>query len=60
MCMDIDKIELLRINKGFGGNLRNDASIDFAINKFQDKRLGFYKKLAYLLRAILVDYPFSD
>ena len=60
MCMDIDKIELLRINKGFGGNLRNDSSIDFAIDRSNDKRMGFYKKLAYLLRAILVDHPFSD
>jgi prophage maintenance system killer protein len=60
MCMDIDKKELLRINKGFGGNLRNDSSIDFAIHKFQNKKMGFYKKLAYLWRAILVDHPFSD
>ena len=25
-----------------------------------DKKLGEYKKLAYLLRAVLVDHPFSD
>ena len=58
--MDISKLEIIRINKGFGGGLRNDASIDFALNMQENKRLGKYKKLAYLLRAILVDHPFSD
>ena len=58
--MKISKEELLRINNGFGGNLRNDASLDFALDKMENKKLGLYKKLAYLLRAILVDHPFSD
>lgn len=60
MCMKISKEDLLRINKGFGGNLRSDFSLDFAIEKQEDKKLGEYKKLAYLWRAILVDHPFSD
>ena len=60
MCMNISKEDLLRINQGFGGNLRSDASIDFAFNKIEDSKLGDYKQLAYLLRAILVDHPFSD
>ena len=60
MCMDISKEDLLRINEGFGGNLRSDSSIDFAIDMQENKKLGEYKKLAYLLRAILVDHPFSD
>jgi len=64
MCMDIGEIiskeDLLRINNGFGGNLRSDSSIDFAFEKIKDKKLGEYKKLAYLMRAILVDHPFSD
>ena len=58
--MDISKEDLLRINQGFGGNLRNESSIDFAMDVQQNKKLGYYKKLAYLLRAILVDHPFSD
>ena len=58
--MKISKKDLLRINKGFGGNLRSDSSLDFAIDKISNPRLGFYKKLAYLWRAILVDHPFSD
>lgn len=60
MCMKIDKEDLLRINRGFGGGLRNDASIDFAIDKQKEDKLGEYKKLAYLWRAILVDHPFTD
>lgn len=63
MCMDISNItkeNLLRINKGFGGNLRSDSSLDFAFNRLESKKLGFYKKLSYLMRAILVDHPFSD
>ena len=60
MCMKVDKVELLRINKGFGGNLISDSSIDFAIEMQDNKKIGVYKKLAYLLRAILVDHPFTD
>lgn len=60
MCMKIGKEDLLRINKGFGGNLRSDSSLDYAIDKINGKKMGFYKKLAYLWRAILVDHPFSD
>ena len=58
--MNISKKDLLRINSGFGGNLRSDSSLDFAFDKFKNKKLGRYKKLAYLWRAILVDHPFSD
>lgn len=60
MCMDISKEDLLRINEGFGGNLRSDSSLDYAIDIQSNNKLGEYKKLAYLLRAILVDHPFSD
>jgi len=60
MCMKIDKEDIIRINKGFGGHLRNDASLDFAIEIQENKKLGKYKKLAYLWRALLVDHCFSD
>ena len=60
MCMQISKEDIVRINAGFGGYLRNDASLDFAIEIQKSKKLGIYKKLAYLMRAILVDHPFSD
>ena len=58
--MKISKEDLLRINEGFGGNLRSDSSIDYAIEMQENNKLGEYKRLAYLLRAILVDHPFSD
>lgn len=58
--MKISKEDLLRINHGFGGDLRSDSSLDFAFGIIENKKLGIYKKLAYLWRAILVDHPFSD
>jgi len=60
MCMEIGKKDIIRINAGFGGTLRNDASLDFAIEMQKNKKLGKYKKLAFIIRAILVDHPFSD
>ena len=58
--MKINKKDLLRVNHGFGGNLRSGSSLDYAIDMQKNKRIGPYKKLAYLFRAILVDHPFSD
>ena len=58
--MKISKEDIIRINKGFGGRLRNDASMDFALEKQYNAKLGDYKKLAYLIRSVLVDHPFSD
>ena len=58
--MEICKEDIIRIAKGFTGNLRNEASLDFALEKQEDKKLGEYKKLAYLIRAIVIDHPFSD
>jgi prophage maintenance system killer protein len=58
--MKIRKEEIIRINNGFGGELRSDSSLDYAMQMQENKKLGDYKKLAYLLRAILVDHPFSD
>jgi len=60
MCMKISKLAVIRINKGFGGNLRNEDSLGFALKMQENKKLGDYKKLAYLWRAILVDHVFSD
>ena len=60
MCMKISKEDLIRVNKGFGGHLRNESSLDFALKEQDNQKLGDYKKLAYLFRAILVDHPFSD
>jgi len=51
MCMNISKEDLLRINHGFGGNLRSDSSLDLAFNKIEDSKIGVYKQLAFLLRV---------
>lgn len=58
--MKISKKEIVKVNAGFGGRLRNDSSLDFAIGKQQESKIGEYKKLAYLWRAILIDRPFSN
>ena len=60
MCMNICKEDIVRVGKGFGGNLRNDASLDFALEKQKNTKLGEYKKLAYLIRALVIDHPFTD
>lgn len=60
MCMKISKQDIIRINKGFEGHLRNESSLDFALKTQENKKMGEYKKLAYLWRALLVDHPFSD
>ena len=60
MCMKLSKEEIVRVARGFEGHLRNSSSLDFALEKQHDTKLGLYKKLAFLLRAILVDHPFSD
>ena len=58
--MNISKEDIIRIAKGFDGALRNDSSLDYALQKQEDRKLGEYKKLAYLIRAIIVDHPFTD
>jgi len=39
--MKISKEDLLRVNRGFQGSLRNDSSLDFALEKQEDKKLSF-------------------
>jgi len=58
--MNISKEDIVRIAAGFDGVLRNSSSLEFALDKQKEIKLGPYKKLAYLLRAVLVDHPFSD
>lgn len=58
--MNISKEDIIRIAKDFDGHLRSSSSLDFALEKQKEAKLGDYKKLAYLMRAILVDHPFSD
>ena len=37
--MDIGKQDLIRINKGFGGNIRSDSSIEFALFQQKNRKL---------------------
>ena len=60
MCMKISKEDIVRIGEAFNGNIRNHSSLDFALEMQNNNKLGEYKKLAYLMRAILVDHPFND
>lgn len=58
--MEFSKKELIGVNKEFGGNISRDGSLDYALSAQKHKKYGDYKKLAYLWRAILIDYPFAD
>jgi len=58
--MKISKEDIVRIAKGFGGILRSPSSLSYALEIQNNKKFGEYKKLAYLMRSILVDHPFSD
>ena len=60
MCMKIDKENLIKINKKLNGNITREGSLEFAISMQKNKKIGEYKKLSYLWRAILVDHPFTD
>ncbi|MDP1696106.1 MAG: Fic family protein [archaeon] len=58
--MNISEKDIVKIAKRFDGMLKDNSSLDFALEKQKSTKLGAYKKLAFLLRAILVDHPFSD
>jgi len=53
------KEKIIELNKGFGGNLARAGSLDFACNRAEHEK-NVYRKCAYLIRAIVVDHPFSD
>jgi len=46
--MEISKENLLRINRGFGGNIRSGSSIDYAIDMQKEKRIGDAFIAAYI------------
>jgi len=58
MCIKmVTKEEIIKINKELGGSLNRPSSLDFACD-YENKNI--YKKNACLVRAIVVDHPFSD
>lgn len=53
------KERIIQINTNYGGKLVREGSLDFACDKITTER-NIYRKCAYLVRAIVVDHPFSD
>jgi len=60
MEMKVTKDEVIKINKRLGGSLSRDGSLDFAIDIASKEKRNPYKKIAYLIRAIIIDHPFTD
>ncbi len=54
----ITKDQIRAINEEYGGSLRTDAEIETALDLGKGK--SAYRKISYLLRAILVGHPFTD
>lgn len=58
--MEINKDRIIRINKELGGNLSRNGSLDYALDMARHEKRNPYKRVAYLVRAIIVDHPFVD
>jgi prophage maintenance system killer protein len=56
MCMEK---EIIKVNKELGGTLVRKNSLSWACDKIKSEK-SIYRKNAYLIRAIVVDHPFSD
>jgi len=54
----ITKEQIKWINSEYGGSLRTDAEIETALDLGKGKAV--FRKMVYLLRAILVGHPFTD
>ena len=54
----LSREEIRAINEQYGGSLRMDAQIETALSLGKGKTI--YRKVAYLLKAILVGHPFTD
>ena len=51
--------EIVEKNKELGGTLVRPSSLHFACDRaFYEKNI--YRKVAYIIRAIVVDHPFDD
>jgi len=58
--MDINKEDIVNINRRLGGDLSRNGSLDYAVDKANQEKRNPYRKIAYLVRAIIVDHPFTD
>lgn len=63
MCMKnliLTKKDLTAANQNFAdGYLRNEPSLDYAL-EYQKHNIAWTKKLAHLIRAILIDHIFEE
>ncbi len=56
----ITKKDIIAFNQKFDkGYFENESSLDFALSHFKQD-ISWAKKLAYLIRAILVDHVFEE
>lgn len=58
--MEINKKTIIKINRKLGGNLSRNGSLDYALDRMKHEKTNPYKRIAYLVRAIIVDHPFVD
>ena len=58
--MKLNKKDIIAFNQKFDeGHFNNESSLDFALS-FQKNNISWTKKLAYLLRAIIVYHVFEE
>jgi death-on-curing family protein len=55
----ITKEQIIRTNAVFGGKLRISNQLGYAVER-ANKEKNFYRKLAYLVRAMTSDHSFID
>ena len=53
------KNEIISINRELGGTLVRSGSLDFAESRTKNEK-NIYRKIAYFVRAIVIDHPFDD
>lgn len=58
--MEITKKEIIKMNKKLGGDLSRNGSLDYAIDRVKHEKRNPFKRVAYLIRAVIVDHPFID
>jgi prophage maintenance system killer protein len=51
--------EIIRINEELGGKIVRGNSLSWACDKVKEEN-NVFKKNAYLIRAIVIDHPFTD
>jgi len=58
--MNLTKKDIVKINQRFSeGYFENESSLNFALSMLK-QNIAWTKKLAYLVRAVLLDHAFTD